>query len=119
MPREQPWAFVGIYLRWATVGPLDWDNLPTSIPEPESISTGGWERVGGYWIDSGVQGLLDEDSLNHLIETHEDHDRVTVLEVISEYTTLLPTLAVRAGFASMCFCVLTFAVLIKSLVRER
>ncbi len=99
-PRNDPMNFEGVLLRWVALGPLDWDNLPFTLPEPNLAPLSEWKRVSGYSVDSGTHGLLDKDSLEELIETQEDNDKEFILETLADYALMENKLAVKAGFVS-------------------
>ena len=83
--REDPMEFVGVLLRWVAPGPLDWENLPEALPEPNLAPLTDWKRVSGYSVDSGTHGLFDKDALKHLISTQEDEDKEFVLETLMDF----------------------------------
>lgn len=101
-PREDPMNFVGVLIRWVAPGPLDWDNIPNALPEPNLTPLSEWRRVGGYSVDSGTHGLLDKEALDELIESHGEKDRECALETLMDYA-LDDKLAVKVGFTCEYF----------------
>lgn len=99
-PRTDPMNFEGVLLRWVAPGPLDWDDLPATLTEPNIEPLSEWKRVSSYSVDSGTHGLLDKDSLEELIESQEDNDKEFILETLADYALMDNKLAVKAGFVS-------------------
>jgi len=86
-----------VLLRWVAHGPLNLDHLPAPLPNPDLAPLSALQRVGGYIVNGGIHGLLDQDSLANLIRV-ERNNRDYVLEAISDYWIWGKHLAVQVGF---------------------
>lgn len=94
-----------VLLRWVAPGPLNFDNLPPTLPNPILAPLSPLQRVGNYVVDGGIHGLFDRDSLSNLIKV-ERNNREYVLEAISDYWLWGKNLAVQIGFVGKHFLII-------------
>ncbi|KAK7696252.1 hypothetical protein QCA50_000905 [Cerrena zonata] len=95
-PREED-DFERILLHWISPGPLNFDNLPTDVVPPNLTPITKWAHVGGYNVDSGVGGVFDLDSLESLIQSHEDQDKEYIFETMADFLLEDNFTAVQVG----------------------
>ncbi|CAL1700295.1 unnamed protein product [Somion occarium] len=93
--------FKEILIRWVAPGPLDFDNLPVNLPEPNFSPLTKWKRVASYSVDSGVHGVFDQDSLENLIASCGGiQHREFILEVIADFSLFDNYTSVQVGLVA-------------------
>ncbi|KAH8094893.1 hypothetical protein BXZ70DRAFT_946490 [Cristinia sonorae] len=86
-----------VTIRWVSFGPLHFDNLPSTLPNPVLTPLSPLQRLGSFTVEEGIHGLFDREGLVNLIRV-ERNNRDYVLEAISDYWLWGKNLAVQIGF---------------------
>ncbi|KAL4247011.1 hypothetical protein ABKN59_001327 [Abortiporus biennis] len=102
LPQDDPFEYKGTLLRWLADGHLDYNDLPTSLSLPQLSPLSQWKQLVISSVDSGTQGILDNDSLEVMLAEAQREDPETdmeyILDMLAEYSYSEGNLAVKAGY---------------------